>query len=91
MRDGAMVSPTSGGPPEEFTTSDVSEAAFLAAQDVPVLALRTDRRRVTFVFPPTAAPLAVRFWQPGQDLVSARKFHMAVRDLRGLARRALAR
>lgn len=90
MRDGAMTTPTSSGP-DEFVTHDLGESAFLAAHDVPVLAIRTEGRRVSFVFPPTAAPLARRFWRPGQDLVSARKFHMALRDLRGLARRAVAR
>jgi len=33
-----------------------------------------------------AAEIAVRLCQPGQNMVDGRRFHLALRELRGLAR-----
>ena len=73
---------------DEFLTADLGQAALLVALEVPLLEVRNDGRRAIFVFPATAEPRARKFFQPGGDLVSARRFHMALRDLRGLAREA---
>ncbi len=74
---------------EEFLTADLGLAAFLTALDAPLLAVRFDGRRAIFVFPATVESLGRKFYQPGSDVVSARRFHMALRDLRGLAREAV--
>lgn len=81
-----MKTPTTQ--PDEFLTGDLGQAALVVANDVPLLEVRSKGRHAVFVFPATAEPLARKFFQPGKDLVSARKFHMALRDLRGLAREA---
>lgn len=85
-----MSIPTSSGP-AEYVTHDLGEATFLAVLNVPLLALRSDGRRVEFVFPGTAAPLAARYWRPGQNSVPARQFHAQLKDLRALVRREVGR
>lgn len=70
---------------DEYLTSDLGQAAYLVACDVPLL--RVDPGdRATFVFPGPARERAMLFFQPGRGVVEARKFHLALRDLRGLSR-----
>ena len=71
---------------DEYETSDLGVASFLVARDIPLL--RTDNRseRTSFVFPGTAEEIARGFYQPGKDLVSARRLHAALRELRSLTR-----
>jgi hypothetical protein len=73
---------------DEFSTSDLAIASFIVAREqYPLLRVDdTDPQRVRFVFPAGAAMLARAFYQPGADTVSARRFHAALRELRGLAR-----
>ncbi len=73
-------------PPQEFQTSDLGVAAFLVAHETPLLRVETDAQRCVFVFPGEAADVALRFYQPGRNLVDGRRFHLALRELRGLAR-----
>jgi hypothetical protein len=70
---------------DEFETSDLGVAAFLAAKDYPVLRVEMGQRS-TFVFPAGAEPTARLFYLPGSNLVDARRFHTMLRELRGLAR-----
>ncbi len=72
--------------PDEYTTSDLGVAAFLVARDTPLLRVDTSATRALFVFPCSAARLAPLFYQAGQNTVDGRRFHVALRDLRGLAR-----
>lgn len=84
----AMANPT---PPQtdEYVTPDLGQAAFCVALEMPLLAVRTEAGRGFFVFPAAARAVGAKFFQPGGDLVSARRFHMALRDLRALAREAV--
>jgi hypothetical protein len=72
-------------PADEYGTTDLGIAAFLLARDLPLLRVEQGER-VRFVFPGSAEETAVLFYQPGRNLVEARKFHMGLRELRGLAR-----
>lgn len=83
-----MQTPT-GINQDEFVTPDLGQASLCVALEEPLLAVRAEAGRALFVFPGTARAVAARFFQPGGDLVSARRFHMALRDLRGLAREAV--
>lgn len=78
-------------PTDQYLTSDLGESAFLGAQHVEPLELRTEGSRVVFVFPASAGDVASRFWRPGQDLVSARAFHRSLRELRARIQRELGR
>jgi hypothetical protein len=73
--------------PDEFHTTDLGIAAFLAAQDVPILRIENGGERCFFVFPGAAEPMAAQFYQPGANLIDARRFHFSLRELRGLTRR----
>ncbi len=75
--------------PDEYRTADLPVAALLVTLEVPLLAVRSDGRRALFIFPRSAEATACRFWQPGEDSVSARRFYMSLRELRGMARGAL--
>ncbi len=70
---------------DEYATSDLGVAAFLAARDFPLLRVEPGDR-AKFVFPGPAKKTADAFWLPGSNLVDARKFHRLLRDLRGVAR-----
>lgn len=78
--------PTPRTPPQTFCTTDLGIAAFLVAHEVPLLRVDADEHLSLFVFPVHAAEIAVRFCQPGQNMVDGRRFHLALRELRGLAR-----
>ena len=67
---------------KEFTTSDLSLAAFLMTLDFPLLKTEGNSRRVVFHFPSTAAEVAPGYLQGVK--VSARAFSAAVRDLKSL-------
>ena len=71
---------------EEFETSDLGVAAFLVARELPLLRVEHGGERVLFVFPESGERTARQFYQPGQNLVDARKFHINLRELRGLTR-----
>ncbi len=71
--------------PDEYTTSDLGEATFLAAKEFPVLRVEVGTRS-TFVFPSVAKATARLFRLPGSGMIEAKKFHMMLRVLRGLAR-----
>jgi hypothetical protein len=71
---------------DEFETSDLGEAAFLVAKSLPLLRVEHGPVRATFVFPGAAARVAPAFRLPGSNLVDAKRFHAALRELRGLAR-----
>ena len=71
---------------DEFSTSDLGQGAFLLAKDFPLLRVDQTAPRVAFVFPKGAEQTARLFYQPGQNLVDARKFHLSLRELRGLTR-----
>ncbi len=80
-----MSKPTAT-PADEFETSDLGIAAFLVAREFPLLRVETGEARVRFVFPASAEEATRLFYQPGRDLVSARRFHLSLRELRGLTR-----
>lgn len=71
---------------DDFRTSDLGIAAALVAWEQPLLRVSTNGGRAVFIFPPSAAALSRRYFEVGKDLVSARRFHLALRELRGLAR-----
>jgi hypothetical protein len=73
-------------PRDEFLTSDLGEAAFLVAKAIPLLRVEHGPDRAAFVFPGGAATLARTFHLRGSNLVDAKSFHAALRELRGLAR-----
>lgn len=83
-----MLNPTTAST-DEFVTSDLGQSAYLLALEFPLLAVRSNGRHAFFVFPAPAREIAQQFFRPGQDLVSARRFHLALRDLRGLAKEAV--
>jgi hypothetical protein len=70
----------------EFQTSDLGVAAFLVAKALPLLRVDHGSERAVFVFPADAALVARTFHLRGSNLVDARGFHAALRELRGLAR-----
>jgi hypothetical protein len=72
---------------DEFRTSDLGIAAFLVAQETPLLRVENGGERTFFVFPGSAEEAASRFYQPGKNLVDARRFHFSLRELRGLTKR----
>ncbi len=72
--------------PDEYRTSDLGQAAYLLARDVPLLRVDHEGDRATFVFPGTARGTGRLFYHPGQNSVDARRFHLSLRELRGLAR-----
>jgi hypothetical protein len=72
---------------DEYKTTDLGIAAFLLAKQLPLLRVDDSEKRVLFVFPGGAAELANRFYWPGANLVDARRFHLSLRELRGLTRR----
>jgi len=67
---------------ENFTTSDLSLAAFLMTLDFPLLKTEGNGRRVAFHFPSTAIEAAPGYLQG--EKVSARTFSAALRDLKSL-------
>lgn len=73
-------------PCDDFLTSDLGEAAFLVAKALPLLRVEHGPDRAYFVFPSGAAALARTFHLRGSNLVDAKSFHAALRELRGLAR-----
>ncbi len=73
--------------PDEYRTSDLGIAAFIFAQDFPLIRVENGGPRVSFVFPRTAEQAAARFYRPGENLIDARRFHFCLRELRGLTRR----
>lgn len=73
-------------PADEYVISDLGQAAFLLAREQPLLRVDHDGERATFVFPGSAKAVGRLFYQPGQNLVDARRFHLSLRELRGLAR-----
>lgn len=83
-----MPMPMSQPKPEsdEFGTSDLGQAAFLLVRELPLLRVDHGGERVVFVFPGSAEQTAHLFYRPGQNLVDARKFHLSLRELRGLTR-----
>lgn len=83
-----MAKPT---PPRttEYVTPDLGQAAFCVAWEAPFLTVRAEGGRALFVFDAAAEPIAQRFWMPGKDSVSARRFHAALRDLRAVARQVV--
>jgi hypothetical protein len=84
MRMQEMTKPRAT-PADEYETSDLGIAAFCLARDLPLLRVE-QAERVRFVFPGSAKDTAALFYQPGRNLVDARKFHMGLRELRGLTR-----
>jgi len=74
-------------PTDEYSTSDLGQAAFLLAREAPLLRVDNEGGRARFVFPAAAGELSKLFFQPGRNLVDARRFHFNLRELRGLARR----
>ena len=80
-----MQTPTNP-PPDEFTTSDLGTAAFVVTKDFPLLRVDRTDARVRFVFPGGAKPVADLYALPGRAVVDARRFHFALRELRGLTR-----
>ena len=78
--------PTHRSQPSEFRTDDLGVAAFLVAHEVPLLRIDVEEQRSCFAFPAHAKDIALRFYQPGRNLVDGRRFHLALRELRGLAR-----
>ena len=75
--------PTNG---DEFLTPDLGLAAFLVAKALPLLRVDHGPDRAQFVFPRTAVAVARTFHLRGSNLVDAKSFHAALRELRGLAR-----
>ena len=73
-------------PPDEFTTSDLGTAAFVVAKDFPLLRVDRSDTRVRFVFPGGTKTVADLYALPGRAVVDARRFHVALRELRGLTR-----
>jgi len=69
---------------DEFRTRDLGISAFLVARETPLLRTEQEGRITIFVFPGSAETLARLFYHPGQNTVDARKFHVALRELRGL-------
>ncbi len=67
---------------KNFTTSDLSLAAFLMTLDFPLLKTEGNGRRVAFHFPSTAVEAAPGYLQG--EKVSARAFSAALRDLKSL-------
>jgi hypothetical protein len=84
MRMQEMTKP-SVTPADEYETSDLGIAAFCLARDLPLLRVE-QAERVRFVFPGSAEETARLFYMPGRNLVDARKFHLSLRELRGLTR-----
>ncbi len=71
--------------PTEYSTSDLALAAYLAYWDFyPTRMQNGDGRRMLFVYPIAAEKIAARFWQPGGDMVSAKKFHYLLKEMRRL-------
>lgn len=70
---------------DEYETSDLGVAAYLAARDFPLLRVEPGDR-AKFIFPGPAKKVAEVFYLPGSNMVDARKFHVLLRQLRGLAR-----
>lgn len=81
-----MSRPAEDTSTDEYTTSDLGQAAFLLAREMPLLRVDHQGQRATFVFPASAGGVAWLFFRPGQNLVDARRFHLSLRELRGLAR-----
>lgn len=81
-----MSRPAEDASTDEFKTSDLGQAAFLVSREIPLLRVDREDWRATFVFPAPAEAVARLFYQPGKDTVSARRFHLSLRELRGLAR-----
>jgi hypothetical protein len=73
-------------PSSEYATSDLGQAAFLLAREIPLLRVEREGERARFVFPVSASETSKLFYQPGRNMVDARRFHMNLRELRGLAR-----
>lgn len=71
---------------DEYRTADLGVGAFLVARGAPLLRVEWDGSRAFFVFPAAAEAAARLFYQPGQNVVDARAFHVALRELRGLTR-----
>ena len=67
---------------ENFTTSDLSLAAFLMTLDFPLLKTEGNGKRIVFYFPSTAAEAAPGYLRG--EKISARAFSAAVRDLKSL-------
>ena len=84
MRMQQMTKPRPA-PADEYGTSDLGVAAFCLSLDLPLLRVEQGER-VRFVFPGSAKNTAALFYQPGRNLVDARKFHISLRELRGLTR-----
>lgn len=87
MRMEQMTTPDAR-PTDEYRTSDLGLASFLVAKELPLLRAEEERGRVFFVFPGSAGRTAMLFYQAGANLVDARRFHLTLRELRGLTRGA---
>lgn len=74
---------------DEYSTHDLGVGAWLLAHGQPLLNIRSEGRRAVFVFPRTAQPLAQRYFEANGDGALIRRFHLCLRDLRGLAREAV--
>lgn len=84
MRMQRMTKPRAT-PADEYGTSDLGIAAFCLSLDLPLLRVEQGER-ARFIFPGSAADTARLFYQPGRNLVDARRFHISLRELRGLTR-----
>lgn len=73
-------------PAQVFLTHDLGIASYLVAKDWPLLRVEHAGARAVFAFPPGAAQAAGTFRLPGSNSVDARRFHLALRELRALAR-----
>jgi hypothetical protein len=74
-------------PQDEFCTADLGCAGFLIAHGVSLLGIQpSDGRRQIFRFPSTARNLARGYLR--NDLVPARAYFCAVRDLKAMLREA---
>jgi hypothetical protein len=85
MRMQQMTTPRATPAGDEYETSDLGIAAFCLALDLPLLRVEQGER-VRFIFPGSAEDTARLFYMPGRNLVDARKFHISLRELRGLTR-----
>jgi hypothetical protein len=82
----AQSTTTPTDPTDEYTSSDLGQSAFVLTCEWPLLRVDHDGPRAVFVFPGPARDVARLFFMPGRNLVDARKFHLNLRELRGLAR-----
>lgn len=87
-----MGTPTMTQPDQdELQIGDLGQAAWLVALGQPLLSIRSNGRRAYFCFPSTARPLAQRYFEGSGEAALVRRFHLCLRDLRGLAREAVER